>query len=194
MNPNLMNSGAGVSRRSFLESLGGMGGSALLMAGMSALGFGIASANAAPPELGEGGKGKKVIVLGAGVAGMTSAYELSKAGYDVTIIEAREFAGGRCQTARKGFKLTELGGETQECDFDDGLYINHGPWRIPYHHHSTLHYTKLFNVPLAPHCHQLPVVPGLNDVHTAQHRQMCIEFITQRLVFMGVAENYGQGW
>lgn len=148
MNPNLMNSGAGVSRRSFLENLGGMGGSALLMAGMSALGFGIASANAAPPELGEGGRGKKVIVLGAGVAGMTSAYELSKAGYDVTIIEARDFAGGRCQTARKGFKLTELGGETQECDFDDGLYINHGPWRIPYHHHSTLHYTKLFNVPL----------------------------------------------
>ncbi|CAN5886278.1 flavin monoamine oxidase family protein [soil metagenome] len=148
MNRDLMNSSGGVSRRSFLESLGGMGGSALLLAGMTALGFDIASANAAPPELGTGGKGKKVIILGAGVAGMTSAYELSKAGYEVTVIEARAFAGGRCQTARKGFKLTELGGETQECDFDDGLYINHGPWRIPYHHRSTLHYTKLFNVPL----------------------------------------------
>ncbi len=140
--------GGGVSRRSFLESLGGMGGSALLLAGMTALGFDIASAKASPPDLGAGGKGKKVIVLGAGVAGMTSAYELSKAGYDVTVIEARAFAGGRCQTARKGFQLTELGGEAQTCDFDDGLYINHGPWRIPYHHHSTLHYTKLFNVPL----------------------------------------------
>ncbi len=139
--------GLGLSRRSFLEGLGGFGGSSLLMAGMSALGFGIASAQAAPPTL-TGGGGKKVVILGAGVAGMTSAYELSKAGYDVTILEARSFAGGRCQTARKGFTSTELGGETQVCDFDDGLYINHGPWRIPYHHHSTLHYTKEFNIPL----------------------------------------------
>jgi monoamine oxidase len=137
----------GMSRRMFLERLGGVGGSALVMAGMGALGFGIESAMAAPPALGDGG-GKKVVVLGAGVAGLTSAYELSKAGYDVTVIEARSFAGGRCQTARKGFKLQELGGEAQTCDFDDGLYINHGPWRIPYHHHSTLHYTKTFNVPL----------------------------------------------
>lgn len=137
----------GMSRRMFLERLGGVGGSALLLAGMSALGFGIASAQAAPPALGGGG-GKKVVVLGAGLAGLTSAYELSKAGYEVTVIEARSFAGGRCQTARKGFKMQELGGEEQVCDFDEGLYINHGPWRIPYHHRSTLHYTKEFKVPL----------------------------------------------
>jgi monoamine oxidase len=147
MDPELAAGGKSVSRRVFLEGLSSLGGSALMLAGMSALGFGIASAQAAPPVL-SGGGGKKIIVLGAGVAGMTSAHELSKAGYDVTVLEARSFAGGRCQTARKGFKLTELGGETQECDFDDGLYINHGPWRIPYHHLSTLHYTKEFNIPL----------------------------------------------
>jgi monoamine oxidase len=147
MDPELVTGGKGVSRRVFLEGLSSLGGSALMLAGMSALGFGIASAQAAPPAL-SGGGGKKIIVLGAGVAGMTAAHELSKAGYDVTVLEARSFAGGRCQTARKGFKLTELGGETQECDFDDGLYINHGPWRIPYHHLSTLHYTKEFNIPL----------------------------------------------
>ncbi|MFN3520748.1 MAG: flavin monoamine oxidase family protein [Phenylobacterium sp.] len=137
----------GMSRRMFLERLGGVGGSALLLAGMSALGFGIASASERPPTLGGGG-GKKVVVLGAGLAGLTSAYELSRAGYEVTVLEARGFAGGRCQTARKGFKLQELGGEEQVCDFDDGLYLNHGPWRIPYHHRSTLHYTREFNVPL----------------------------------------------
>ncbi len=147
MDRGFLAAGLGVSRRSFLEGLGGVGGSSLLLAGMSALGFGIASAQAAPPTL-SGGGGRKVAVLGAGVAGLTAAYELSKAGYDVTVIEARDFAGGRCQTARKGFKLTELGGETQVCDFDDGNYINHGPWRIPYHHQSTLHYTKEFNIPL----------------------------------------------
>lgn len=137
----------GLSRRRFLEGLGGMGGSALLLAGMSALGLGIKSATAGPPAL-SGGGGRKIVILGAGLAGLTAAYELSRGGYDVTVLEARSFAGGRCQTARKGFTLTELGGETQTCDFDEGHYINHGPWRIPYHHHSTLHYTKEFNIPL----------------------------------------------
>ena len=147
MTAGLEGSPPGLSRRRFLESLGGMGGSALLLGGMSALGLGIESATAGPPAL-SGGGGRKIVILGAGVAGLTAAYELSRAGYDVTVLEARSFAGGRCQTARKGFTLTELGGETQTCDFDDGHYINHGPWRIPYHHHSTLHYTKEFNIPL----------------------------------------------
>ncbi len=49
---------------------------------------------------------------------------------------------------RRGFETTELGGQPQRCLFDEGMYINHGPWRIPYHHRSTLHYAKLFGVPL----------------------------------------------
>lgn len=138
----------GPTRRYFLETLARMGGSAMLLAGMDALGFGIGSAMAAPPKLSGTPKRNKVIVLGAGNAGLASAYELTQAGYDVTVIEARGFPGGRAQTARKGFSLTELGGTTQTCDFDDGLYINHGPWRIPYHHHSTLHYTRKFGVAL----------------------------------------------
>jgi monoamine oxidase len=146
--PDHTTSDPGFSRRLFLERLAAVGGTGLLMAGMDALGFGIASAQEAPPELSGGAKKTRIIILGAGLAGLTSAYELSNAGYDVTILEARDFAGGRCQTARKGFSLTELGGETQVCDFDPGLYINHGPWRIPYHHQSLLHYTKKFNVPL----------------------------------------------
>lgn len=135
-----------MTRRTFLEQLGAVGGTTLLLMGLEAFGMGIASAQTAPPPLQGGGAGKKVIILGAGVAGLTSAYELGKAGYDVTVIEARSFAGGRSQTARKGFQLTELGGETQTCQFDDGLYINHGPWRIPFHHRSTLHYIKEFGV------------------------------------------------
>jgi len=138
---------APLSRRLFLEKLASVGGSALLMAGMSALGFGIESAMAAPPNL-SGGRGKKIVILGGGMAGLTAAYEMSNAGYDVTLLEARSFAGGRSQTARKGFTLTELGGEKQTCTFDDVLYINHGPWRIPYHHQSLLHYTRKFGVPL----------------------------------------------
>jgi monoamine oxidase len=135
-----------MTRRSFLEGLGSVGGTALVLAGMEAFGMGIASAATLPPSLQGGGKGKSIVILGAGVAGLTAAYEMSRAGYKVTVIEARSFAGGRSQTARKGFQLTELGGQTQTCQFDDGLYINHGPWRIPFHHRSTLHYIKKFGV------------------------------------------------
>ena len=142
------NEGAGFSRRYFLEQLSAVGGSALMMAGMSALGFGIESAHAQPPALQGGGKGKKVVVLGTGVAGLTSAYELSNAGYDVTVLEARDRVGGRSWTARKGAKLHELGGEAETCDFEEGYYINPGPWRIPYFHKGYLHYAKKFNVPV----------------------------------------------
>lgn len=140
--------GGVLTRRRFFESLAAVGGMSLVLSGMDALGFGMASATELPPELTGGAKGTKIIVLGAGLAGMTAAYELSKAGYQVQVLEARAFAGGRCQTARKGFKHTDLIGHEQTCEFDEGHYINHGPWRIPYHHRSTLHYTKLFSVPL----------------------------------------------
>ncbi len=136
------------SRRAFLHGLAAVGGAGLVLGGLDALGMSVASAQTAPPALRGSGAGKRVVILGAGLAGMTAAYELSKLGYECTLIEARGFAGGRCQTARAGFKLTELGGETQTCEFDEGQYINHGPWRIPFNHQSTLHYTKEFGVPL----------------------------------------------
>ncbi|HEY3696908.1 flavin monoamine oxidase family protein [Phenylobacterium sp.] len=137
-----------MTRRLLIERLGLIGGAGLVMAGMEALGYGIASAAPAPPTLPGSGAGKSVAILGAGIAGLAAAHELSKAGWKVQVIEARSFAGGRAQTARKGTVLTELGGETQTCAFDEGLYINHGPWRIPYHHRSTLHYAREFGVPL----------------------------------------------
>ncbi|MCS0581620.1 flavin monoamine oxidase family protein [Massilia pinisoli] len=136
------------TRREFLYRAAAVGGSALVLGAMNAWGMGIASRASAPPALSGSGKGKKVVILGAGLAGMTAAYELGKLGYHVDVLEARPFAGGRCQTARKGFTLQELGGEAQTCRFDDGLYINHGPWRIPLDHQSTLYYTKLFGIPL----------------------------------------------
>ncbi len=136
------------TRREFLYRTAAIGGLGLTMATMSAWGMGIDSTADKPPALTGSGNGKKVLILGAGLAGMTAAFELGKQGYSCEIVEARGFAGGRCQTARRGFELTELGGEKQVCDFDTGEYINHGPWRIPYNHRSTLHYTKEFDIPL----------------------------------------------
>jgi monoamine oxidase len=140
--------GAVLTRRRFFEGLAVIGGLSLAMAGMDALGYGFTSAAAEPPALTGGAKKKKVVILGAGLAGMTAAYELTKAGYNCEILESRSFAGGRCQTIRGGTTVTDLAGNTQTCEFDEGLYLNNGPWRIPYHHRSTLHYTKLFGVPL----------------------------------------------
>jgi len=137
-----------LTRREFLYRAAAVGGTSLLLNTMNAWGMGIASRVSAPPALSGSGKGKKVVILGAGLAGLTAAYELGKLGYQVQVLEARAFAGGRCQTARKGFALEELGGETQHCNYDEGHYLNHGPWRIPLDHQSTLYYTRLFDVPL----------------------------------------------
>jgi monoamine oxidase len=81
---------------------------------------------------------------------MVAAMELRRAGYKVTILEYNDRAGGRTWTIRGGDRFTELGGAVQDCGFDDGLYINPGPWRIPYHHHAMLDYCKRLGVALEP--------------------------------------------
>jgi monoamine oxidase len=43
-----------------------------------------------------------------------------------------------------------MGGATQVCRFDKGLYLNPGPWRLPYHHHAVLDYCRRFGVALQP--------------------------------------------
>lgn len=137
-----------LTRRAFLHRAAAVGGSALLLNTLDAWGMGIGSKVTAPPPLDAGGKGRKVVILGAGLAGLSAAWELRKLGYAVQVLEARPYAGGRCQSARRGFSLRELGGEEQRCRFDEGQYINHGPWRIPLDHQSTLYYARLFGVPL----------------------------------------------
>jgi len=90
---------------------------------------------------------KKIIILGAGLAGLAAAYELEKVGYQCTILEARDRSGGRCWTIRKGTSETEIGQEKQVATFDDDLYYNAGAARIP-QHHITLDYCKELGVPI----------------------------------------------
>ncbi|MDT8871528.1 FAD-dependent oxidoreductase [Komagataeibacter rhaeticus] len=94
--------------------------------------------------------GTRVLVLGAGLAGMLSAYELRKAGYHVQVLEFQNRSGGRNISLRGGDTVTELGGATQKVGFAPGNYINPGPWRIPYHHQGLLHYCREFGVALEP--------------------------------------------
>ncbi len=94
------------------------------------------------------GKGKHVVILGGGLAGMSAAYELNKLGYRCTILEARTRTGGRCWSPRKGSVQQEVGSEAVTANFDEGQYFNAGPSRIPHHHQLTMQYCKELGVPL----------------------------------------------
>ncbi|MWB99505.1 FAD-dependent oxidoreductase [Agromyces sp. MMS17-SY077] len=90
--------------------------------------------------------GKKVVIVGAGPAGLTSAYELQKAGYDVTVLEARHRPGGRTLTIRGGDSETDLDGVTQTARFGDGIYLNAGAGRIA-QWMTTMDYIRELGVP-----------------------------------------------
>jgi monoamine oxidase len=141
---------APLSRRDLLRVIGFAGGSAALYQAMSSLGLAAESTFQGPIDLKGAPQGTRVLVLGAGMAGLTAAYELRNAGYQVQLLEYNARPGGRNWTLRGGDSYTELGGATQHCEFDKDLYINPGPWRIPYHHRGMLSYCKRLGVALEP--------------------------------------------
>lgn len=138
------------TRRQFLTAIGIVAGSDTLYQAMTTLGYGAETQFGGPPQLSGTRKGASVLVLGSGLAGMLAAYELSKAGYKVQILEYQNRAGGRNWSLYGGDTYTELGGATQKVAFAPGNYLNPGPWRIPFHHRTLLHYAKQFNVALEP--------------------------------------------
>lgn len=97
------------------------------------------------------GKRKSVVILGAGIAGLTAAYELNRKGYDVQVLEASHRVGGRNLTLRGGDLIDEVG-RSQVCQFDPEphMYFNAGPARIPGHHEALLNYCRELGVELAP--------------------------------------------
>jgi monoamine oxidase len=110
-----------INRREFLRR------SAVAAAGLCLARFNFVTAAPA---------GKKIIIIGAGMAGLSAGYELTQLGHDVTILEARARPGGRVQTLRE--------------QFDGGLFAEAGAARIPENHDLTLKYVKLFELPLEP--------------------------------------------
>ena len=143
---------SGLTRRTFLNRVGQTGGAVALHGVMRALELASpAAAQAFSPigaaPAGRAGAASRVIVIGAGLAGLTTAYELRKLGYTVEVLEARGRTGGRCFTVRGG-TVSEETGPRQTCKFDPDLYINAGPARIPHHHAITLAYCKELGVPL----------------------------------------------
>jgi monoamine oxidase len=138
-----------ITRRSVLQHLGLTGGTAATASAMQAMGlFGVAQAAPLPDSGATFGKGKSVIVLGAGIAGLVAAYELEQRGFGVTVLEARARVGGRAWTVRDGDKIEMIGEDTQTARFFEGLYFNAGPARLPSFHQNILGYARKFGVPL----------------------------------------------
>lgn len=137
-----------LSRRAFLERLGAIGGASAVYLGMEAMGLlNVPPASAEPFSLpGGSGRGRKVAILGAGISGLVAAWELGRAGWDVTVLEARERIGGRVWTVRGGDRIVQTGRPDQLCQFSEGLYLNAGAARIPHHHHNILGYARQFGV------------------------------------------------
>jgi monoamine oxidase len=139
-----------ITRRSLLEQIGAIGGLGAAYSAMEALGLAIPTpANADSFALPKGGgAGRSVVILGAGIAGLVSAYELQQAGYRVTVLEARNRIAGRVWTIRGGDRIVQAGRADQRAEFDDGLYFNAGAARIPSSHRAILGYARRFGVTL----------------------------------------------
>ena len=139
-----------LTRRTLLEHIGAVGGAGAAYAAMETLGLAIPTpAGAEDFRLSPASpSGRKVVILGAGIAGLISAYELRRAGYQVTVLEVRDRIGGRVWTIRGGDRIEQIGRPDQHATFDSGLYFNAGPARIPTTHRVILGYARRFGVPL----------------------------------------------
>ena len=83
-----------------------------------------------------GAKSGKVLVLGAGLSGLAAAFELSAAGHEVTVLDARTRPGGRVLTLREPFA--------------DGLFAEAGGMAINAHYRHLHRYREYFGLKMAP--------------------------------------------
>ena len=139
-----------MKRRAFLEKIGRTGGAVAALRAME--GLGLATAPPPLPAAVPAGprRAQKIVVIGAGPAGLATAWELTRAGYDCTVLEARMRTGGRVFTVRRGTTETDVDGHRQTCTFDEGQYYNAGAMRIPQHHTATLDYCRELGVAIEP--------------------------------------------
>ncbi|HEX6237539.1 MAG TPA: FAD-dependent oxidoreductase [Acidimicrobiales bacterium] len=141
-----------LTRRQVLTAIGTVGGAGAVVGALTALDLLDDGGRAPfrPPSAGDftlqgRRNGTSVVVLGAGIAGLCCAYELEKAGYAVTVLEARQRLGGRSWTVRGGDVGIDTRGRRQRSRFAEGRYLNAGPARIA-QHHTTLDYCRELGV------------------------------------------------
>ena len=113
-----------IDRRTFLRASAVSGAALALRANTFANNIEVALA----------AKPQKVIVVGAGIAGLVAAFELMQSGKDVTVLEARMRPGGRVHTLRD--------------EFADGLHAEAGAIDVGDGYEVLLRYIRMFNLPL----------------------------------------------
>jgi monoamine oxidase len=167
-----------VTRRDLLVRIGQLGGYGAAFSFMQTLGLlpaqeithQVATLRKIP------GHGTTVVILGGGIAGLVSAYELGKLGYRCTLLEARARVGGRNWTVRGGDKVEFTDGFTQTCAWEEGNYQNFGPARLPSIHATMLGYCREFNIPLEVEVNSsrsaFVQADKLNGGHPVEERRM----------------------
>ena len=91
---------------------------------------------AVPLSLRGAGTRKKILIAGAGLAGLSAAYELVQAGHQVTVLDARDRPGGRVLTLRDSFA--------------DGQYAEAGAETFGETHNFVQHYVQAFRLDTMP--------------------------------------------
>jgi len=155
-----------ITRRALLRGIGALGGAGAVYTAMHAMGLlgggkALARGSDTTAGLPDGSlRGSRVVVIGAGLAGLCSALRLSRAGAEVKILEASRHIGGRSLTLRHGdtyaewdwnsptrMRFEQVGDVPPD---DEGNYFNTGPGRIPQLHERVLDYCRELKVELQP--------------------------------------------
>ena len=88
----------------------------------------------APAFVKAAASGKRVVIAGGGIASLCCAYELTRLGHDVTLLEASDHVGGHVKTLRSGLP--------------DGLYVDAGAEQFTRPGYDLYwSYVKEFNLP-----------------------------------------------
>jgi monoamine oxidase len=124
------------TRRDFLKTAGAAGAALAVPGAMGGAMFGATEQSSAGAAAQARGPRKKVIVVGAGLAGLVAARELLKNGHEVTVLEAQLRPGGRVLTLRS--------------EISDDLYAEAGAARILSTHDLTIRYARELNLKLVP--------------------------------------------
>ncbi|MFN0051495.1 MAG: FAD-dependent oxidoreductase, partial [Planctomycetales bacterium] len=148
--------------RRFGDPTGGFSRRDLLMASLAAAsGILVSSSHS---RAAQGTAGKKIIIIGAGMAGVAAAYELQFLGYEVQVVEARDRLGGRAHTLDRFIKnkTVEAGGEM--------IGLNHPAW-ISYADQMGL---TLLPIPQDAEA-DMPIIMGNKRLEAAQAKALWTE-------------------